>query len=101
GSGGRPGPAPQTAESRPPRPGAGGPEVPGEGPGPALRLRRGAGRRPGTLAARRADPGAARGSARAGAEVGQAAPGGGDPPGGGVRVRGRGVWLRLAPGSAD
>ena len=43
-----------------------------QGPAAPLRLGRGAGGRPGALAARRADPGAARGRRRAGLELGRA-----------------------------
>ena len=55
-----------------PRPGDDLPEVPGEGARAALRLGRGAGRRPGPLARRRADPGAAGTAPRAAGQVGQA-----------------------------
>ena len=49
------------------------PEVPGEGPSPAIRDGRGAGRGPAPLPGRRADPGAARIHPGAGLEVGPAA----------------------------
>ena len=55
-----------------PRPGDDLPEVPGEGTAPALRQRRGAGRRPGSLPRRRADPGAGHAAVGAWAQVGPA-----------------------------
>ena len=57
------------------RPGDDLPEVPGEGARPALRQRRGPGRRPGALPRRRADPGPADRPAGPGRQVGPAAAG--------------------------
>ena len=65
------------------------PEVPAEGPGPALRVGRGAGRGPAAVPGGRADPGAAGGAGGAGLAVVPAEPGRGGPDGGRGRAAGR------------
>ena len=60
----RPPEPPRGQPAVPARPGGDLPEVPGEGPAAAVRVGRGAGRRPGPLAGRRADRGAAGGPRR-------------------------------------
>ena len=66
------------------------PEVPAQGAGESLRVRRGVGGRPGSVSARRADPGAAGGSHRTGRQVGETQSGGGRSGGGRGAGPGRG-----------
>src|SRR5262249_15763447 len=73
----RPGSTAGAQSARGPRPGNDLPEVPGQGAGPALPLGGGAGRRPGALAGRRADPGPAERGLGTGAEAGPAQAGAG------------------------